>query len=110
MVNQTWQFDLDQGTVGSSPGADVWFQAQTATQLFLTPVNGALLAVGNKSNRGYAGCSTENFSGNKVPLATVPVGSYICALTSNGRVSQFRINGLSPGSPKKLTIGYATWQ
>lgn len=110
VINQTFLFDIDQGSIGNSPGADVWFEAQTATQLFLTPRNGALLAVGDRSNRGYDGCASENYSNNKVPLGVVPPGSYICALTSDGNVSQIRINGITPGSPKKLTIGYTTWQ
>jgi hypothetical protein len=45
-----------------------------------------------------------------VAFNTLSVGDYICAATSEGRVSQFRINAITPGSPKTLTIGYTTWE
>ncbi len=61
-MQQTFQFNLENGTVGSGPGADLWFEAVSQFQLFLTPVNGAQIAVGDKSDRGYDGCSDENFS------------------------------------------------
>ena len=109
-VPQTYNFDLDEGQVGSGPGVDIWFQAVNPVQMYLKPMNGAQLAVGNKQNRGYSGCSVAAFSPNAVPLNTLPVGSYICAATNEGRVSQFRINGISPGSPKTLTLGYTTWE
>jgi hypothetical protein len=57
VVPQTFSFDLDAGQVlGSSPDADFWFEAVTAAQLFIKPMNGAQIAVGNKQNRGFNGC------------------------------------------------------
>ena len=73
-------------------------------------MNGAQLAVGDKSNRGYDGCAAEAFSTASVALNTLPPGSYVCVATNQGRVSQFRIVGLSPGIPKTLTIAYTTWE
>jgi hypothetical protein len=109
-IPQTFLFDLDEGAIGQGPSADFQFQAQTATQLFITPRNGAQLAVGNKTNRGYDGCANENFSPVKVPLATLAVGNYICALTADGRIAQFRINAITGTTPKTLKIGYTTWE
>jgi len=109
-VKQTFAFDLDEGAIGSGPGADVWFQAVNPVQLFLQPTNGAQFAVGDRSNRGYEGCSNESFSPAKVALNTLPAGSYVCAGTSDGRVSQFRLTAISPGSPKTLTIKTTTWE
>lgn len=108
-IPQTYLADLDRGTVGSS-GADLWFQAQTATRLFVTPQNGAKIAVGNRSNRGFAGCSRAAFSGRPVALNQIPVGSYICVRTNEGRISQFRVNEVSGGSLKTLRLGYTTWR
>ncbi len=107
-VPQTYVFDLDAGTVGGS--GDIWFEADTATQLYLTPRGGAQMAVGDRSNRGFAGCSAASFSSNRVPLASVPVGSYVCVRTDEGRISQFRMNAISGGSPRTLTLGYTTWR
>ncbi|HYD89783.1 MAG TPA: hypothetical protein VEA80_20045 [Vitreimonas sp.] len=107
-VPQTYVFDLDAGSVGGE--GDIWFQAVTASQLFLTPRGGAQMAVGDGSNRGLAGCSAASFSATRVALSEIPVGSYVCVRTSEGRISQFRMNAISSGSPKTLTLGYTTWQ
>ena len=69
-------------------------------------VPSATIAVGDGSNRGYEGCSAESFSGDDVPLADIPVGTYVCVKTNQGRISQFRVNGFM-GTTMKL--GYTTW-
>mgnify|MGYP003340298176 CR=1 FL=1 len=108
-LNQTYQVNFDNGDV-TTAGADLWFEAVTPTQMYLTPVNGAKIAVGDRSNRGFTGCASESFSSGRVPLAAVPVGSYICMKLNSGRISQFRMNGISSGYPKVLSLGYTTWQ
>ncbi|MBZ0127815.1 MAG: hypothetical protein K8F59_01740 [Rhodobacteraceae bacterium] len=108
-IPQTYLAELDAGSV-SSPGADLWFQAETATLMYLVPQNGAMMGVGDGSNRGFAGCSSARMSRDRVSIRDVPVGTYVCMKTSEGRISQFRVNALSGGSPKTLTIGYTTWQ
>jgi hypothetical protein len=110
-IPQTFVFDLDEGEVGGSGGsADFWFQAATATQLYINPRNGAQIGVGNKTNRGYIGCADEVYSPNRVALNTLAPGNYICAVTSEGRVAQFRINAILGGTSKTLRIGYTTWE
>src|SRR3972149_6876934 len=105
-IPQTYAFDLNNGAVGSSPGADLWFEADTATLLYLTPRNGARLWVGERNNRGKDGCAAgTHYTTSRVSLADLPVGSYVCVRTSEGKVSQFRVNSLSGASPKTLTIG-----
>jgi len=108
-VPQTYLFDLDRGNV-TKTGADFWFQAETRDLLYLVPRNGAKIGVGNRSNRGLAGCRSARMNSNRVSLRDIPPGSYICARTNEGRISQFRVNGLSGGSPKTLSLGYTTWQ
>ncbi|HET9231350.1 MAG TPA: hypothetical protein VFO00_08680 [Vitreimonas sp.] len=107
-VPQTYVFDLDAGTVGGD--GDIWFHAVTNTQLYLEPRGGAQMAVGDRSNRGLAGCSAAAFSTGRVALSAAPVGSYVCVRTNEGRISQFRVNAISDGSPKTLTLGYTTWR
>lgn len=106
---QTYLVNFDNGAVTPGRGADLWFQAVDPAHMFLTPRNGAKMAVGDRSNRGFAGCRTESFSAGSVPLAAVPVGSYVCMKTNTGRISQFRVNGINPGYPKTLELGYTTW-
>lgn len=109
-VPQTYTFDLDEGQIsGSSGDADFWFQAVTLSQMFIKPMNGAQIAVGDRSNRGRRGCRHEIFSSVPVPLNTLAVGDYVCATTNLGRISQFHIDAISPGVPKTLSLSYATW-
>lgn len=104
-LQQTFTANLDNGTVGGA-GTDIWYQAVTAVEKYITPQGGASIAVGDGSNRGYVGCATESFSGDSVPLADVPPGTYVCVKTNQGRISQFRVNGFT-GTTMKL--GYTTW-
>ena len=104
-LQQTWDMNLDNGATGDA-GGDVWYRAVTATQKFLQPIKGAKLALGDGSNRGFAGCKVASFSTTPIPLAAVPPGTYVCALTNQGRVSQFRVNGFNGATMK---IGYTTW-
>jgi hypothetical protein len=107
---QTYLVNFDNGVVGGGGGgADLWFQAATPAMMFLTPRNGAMMAVGDRSNRGFSGCSVASFSTARVPILAVPVGSYVCVKTNAGRISQFRVNGINPGYPKTLELGYTTW-
>ena len=108
-VPQTYRFDLDEGRVGGA-GADLWFRAETATSMFIEPLNGAQIAIGDRTNRGFAGCSSAAYTTNRAPLSAFPVGSYICVRTSEGRISQFRVNGVTDGSPRRLRLGYTTWR
>lgn len=103
---QTWQMDLDDGSLGSGGGADLWFRAQTATQRFLQPVGGAQFAFGDGSNRGRDGCRDAAFSTASIPVTAGLVGRYICIRTDAGRTSQIRINALDGTI---LRLGYTTW-
>ncbi len=109
-IPQTWTADLDRGSVGARGEADIWFEAETRDLLYITPRNGAVLGVGDRSNRGYSGCSAARYSSARVSLRDIPVGSYVCVRTNENRFSQFRVNAISAGSPKTLSIGYTTWQ
>lgn len=108
-LRQTYLADFDRNSSQSS-AADIWFQAETRDLLYITPKNGAKLGVGNRSNRGYAGCSTARYNSSRVSLRDIPVGSYICVKTNEGRISQFRMNSISGGSPKTLALGFTTWR
>ena len=101
----TWTANLDNGTVGGG-GGDIWYRVDTPTVRFIEPTNGARLALGNGSNRGYEGCSVAAFSTAAIPRTSLPVGTYVCARTNVGRISQFRVNGTAGDI---LRLGYTTW-
>ena len=109
-VRQTYTFDLDRGEQGNNSNTDIWFQAETQSRLFFVPRNGAGISVGNRSNRGYAGCSRANFTTSRIALNRMPVGSYICVRTNENRISQFRVNAISKTVPVTISLGYTTWK
>jgi len=108
-LRQTSLADFDRNS-SARRAADIRFQAETRDLLYLVPWNGAKIGVGNRSNRGFAGCSTARMSTHRVSLRDVPVGSYVCIRTNEGQISQFRMNAISRGSPKTLSLGYTTWR
>jgi hypothetical protein len=109
LAQQTYLFDLDVGALAlQENGADVWFQAVTNAEMYLTPVNGAQLALGDGSERGFAACAGAAFSAQRIPLESA-LGRNVCAITSDGRVARFQLAALSGTVPRSLTIHYITW-
>ncbi|MCI2399369.1 SH3 domain-containing protein [Aliiroseovarius subalbicans] len=104
-IASSYTADLDRGLVAGG-GADIWHHAINAAVRRLEPQNGAKLALGDGSNRGYAGCLDADFSSASLPFASLTEGTYVCVKTSAGRISQFRVNGYSGTT---LRIGYTTW-
>jgi len=105
-LQQTYTANLDNGNVGGG-GVDIWYQAVNPVSKFITPRNGARLALGDGSNRGYAGCSSASYSSDRISIWAMPVGTYVCVRTDAGRVSQFRLNGYSGTT---MNLGYTTWE
>lgn len=109
-VPQTYMADLDDGDVGGREGADFWFRARTATERYLEPVNGARLAVFGRSAPHRDECAEMRLSESPIPIGRVGEGSYVCALTDEGRYSVFRINQPIGRSPGTIHMGYTTWE
>jgi hypothetical protein len=105
-IPQTYMFDLDRGRIGSDRGADIWFHAINPVQLYLEPQNGARIALGDR--RGGDGCR-RSLSTDRIAVTTLMVGYYVCYQTSDGARGDFRIIGLSPTSPRTLTIDYRNY-
>ncbi|MGE0459411.1 MAG: ricin-type beta-trefoil lectin domain protein [Bauldia sp.] len=101
------QVNLDNGVVGGA-GADLNYAvAQFNRQL--APVNGAQISFTNGAQRGYAGCSTASYGTSPVPQSSLPVGSFVCVRTSEGRFSEFRVEAVG-NILGVLTLRYTTWQ
>ena len=107
-VPQTYSFDLDNGVVTGGRGADVWFHAVSAVELYLEPMNGAGLALGNRFDPDS--CRRGPFSRDRITLTSLMVGNFVCYRTDTGGAGQFRIIGLTPASPHTLTIDYRNWR
>ncbi len=104
-LQQTFSADLDTGNVGGA-GSDIWYQAVSPVEKYLTPRPGAAISFSGGAQRGYAGCSTASYTTNRLPLWTVPIGSYVCVKTNQGRYSEFRLNGFTGTT---MILGYTTW-
>lgn len=105
-VKLSYSFDLDRGMISKGAAVDIWLEAKTRTDVYLTPRNGVSLSVTGRRERGRAGCGKVRYSGGKVPLAKLQTGYYVCVKTSEGRISEFRITGKSSGA---LSLTYKTW-
>lgn len=86
------RLDLDTGVVGRN-GADLQSSQSGNGRLYLRVLNGASIAMGRRSDkRGLAGCRRVKYNRRGLSQVQMPVGSYICVKTSEGRLSQFMVN------------------
>jgi len=111
-IPQTYIVDLDQGVVvdnAHQDQGDFWFEAATPTERYITPWNGTQIALVGTLTPGLSGCQSASYSSNKIPIADLPVGTYVCVQTNEGRYSQVRIEAPVGPSPGTLSISYTTW-
>ena len=101
------QVNLDNGNIGAA-GADIHYQVVAFTRQ-LAPVNGAQISFTNGAQRGFAGCSAAAFNNGPVLQAALSIGNYVCVRTSQGRISEFRLDNIGQVLGI-LTISYTTWQ
>jgi hypothetical protein len=108
-ITQTWGADLDEGVIISGGTRDLKFEADTATAKFLTPQNGATIAIWGTSAPGMYDCLNASLSSTRIPIGSAPVGTYVCYLTNQGRPGAFRVNELTSDAMQVLKIGFTTW-
>jgi hypothetical protein len=109
-IPQTWTADLDEGVVGAGEMADIWFEAETEVERYVTPTNGATIAKVGTTSVGLNGCMAAPLSDSRIGVDDLPEGTYVCVRTNQGRYSQFRVNASVGSSPGTLHIGYTTWE
>ncbi|HFQ15534.1 MAG TPA: hypothetical protein ENK41_04195 [Rhodobacteraceae bacterium] len=97
--------DLDTGTKNGA-GTDIWYRNDAGLPKRLQPIRGAKMALGDGTNRSFAACSAETYSTDYIEVADIPVGTYICVKTNQGRYAVFRMNAKNSG---ELRIGFTTW-
>lgn len=108
-IPQTFRADLDEGVLSSSAALDLWFETDPATEKFLNPRNGARIAIWGTSAPGMYDCIGAPLSTNRIPIASAPVGTYVCYQTNQGRPGVFRVNELTSDASQILKIGFTTW-
>lgn len=109
-VPGTYVIDLDSGRLDTARG-DIWLQAVTASERYVTPRNGAQIATARERDRsrGRDGCARAEYTSDRLSMDRLRVGSWLCVRTSEGRISEFRVNEIRGGSPYSLVLGYTTW-
>lgn len=108
-ITQTYMADFDEGIMIIGSASDLWFEAVTSTQKYLSPQNGARFAIWGSSAPGMYDCLNASLSTARIPISSAPVGTYVCYLTNQGRPGTFRVNGLSSDVMQILSVGFTTW-
>jgi hypothetical protein len=109
-VPQSFIVNLEAGAVTPSGHGGLRFEAAKANDLYLVPMNGAALAPGDLSQRGFGACATETYSTGRLSLRNLPPGSFVCVKTGGGRIGRMRIDAISPSAPRTLALNYVVWQ
>jgi len=109
-VPQTWTMDLDKGVVGADKyKVDVWFEAETKTERYLTPRNGAKIAIFGSTAPILSDCQSALLSEDRINVDDITVGFYLCVLTNEGRYSQLLLKSEIGPSPGTFSADYVTW-
>ncbi|GAB3425438.1 COG1470 family protein [Flindersiella endophytica] len=107
-VQQTFLADLDEG-LQTQDGADIWFEADTADERFVTPVNNTWIADIGTSDVSYQTCATATYTNQRVPVQDLPPGEAFCVRTDEGRFSAASVESGPGPSPGQLQLTFTTW-
>ena len=99
----------DAGTEGSSSGADIWFEAITAAERYLSPQNGATIGL-VRGTGDYESCLRARMSDRRLPVDKLSESVAVCVRTDRGKLSSFRLRGPVGPSPGVLKISYVVWE
>jgi hypothetical protein len=110
-VRGTYNFDLDAGAEAPGADSDFWYEVFRNNETYFAPLNGARLAVLTTDEPSYADCTGASYTDARTRIETMPGRSWICARTSDGRISRFRIDGVNHlTAPRTMTITFVTWR
>ena len=108
-IRQTYLFDLDSGRIAQNGDADIWFEAETETERYLTPRNGASIGF-TREKPTYENCSKVKMTQRRVPIQRIPENANVCVRTSRGNLSAFKLREPVGPSPGVMKISYITWE
>ena len=104
-IHESWSADLDEGSVSGLRLNDDFLH----TKGYLSPRNGAKIAIVGATSVGINGCKTAILSNNRIDINDLSEGTYVCVLTNQGRFSEFRVNEPYNPSTGAIIITYTTW-
>lgn len=108
-VRQTFLFDLDTGKIKQGGDEDIWFEAVTATERYLTPRNGAAIGIVRGAGN-FENCSRARMSERRIPVDKLPESVAVCVRTNRGNLAAFRLREPVGPSPGVLKISYIVWE
>lgn len=90
--------------------SDLWFQAQTATRRYLTPTNGAEVALLPAGTSGLQACAGSRPGLQRIDVKRLTIGRHLCLLTTDQRLSEIIILGTPSPSPGEIALSFTTWK
>lgn len=107
-IDQTFLADLD-SIAQTSSGADLWFEAVSSTEKYLTPRNGARISLMD-SVPTYDDCASASLGSGRVSLADFDEGDLFCFESNDGRFGRFEVENITSGTVQTISIDVVTWE
>ncbi len=104
-VNNTLDLDTNQINVS---GADLSYQTNAEGQHLLIPQSSALLGVYGNNQPSLTNCQAAALGTSPLVVETIPMGTYICYRTDQGRYGRARLSNFNPDT-YALTLEILTW-
>jgi hypothetical protein len=107
-VNSSFNFDLDEGdSTASDATKDALYYKVSDAEQYIDPQNGAEFKKWGGSAPSYNDCNSASLSGNDISFADLPVGTWVCYETNEGRIGRFEVEGKTTST---ITIDFRTWE
>lgn len=100
---------IDLDTITLNSGNEDWLYQEDANNYhWLTPENEAKIGVFGSQAPGLVECQSANMSSAPMAVESLPVGTYLCYTTSEGRLGRALLEAVDPGN-FTLTLDLLTW-
>lgn len=107
-VNAGSNFDLDEGDPGASDGTkDAWYHKVSEAEQYIEPQNGAQFKKWGNSPPTFNDCKGAALSGSAISFADIPVGTYVCYKTNQGRYGRVQIEDMTTTT---IRLDFRTWE
>lgn len=107
-LRQTFTLNLSPGEDASQH--DIWFEAETSRNLFLTDLNGASFGSITRRASGYAGCREAGLGISRMSIRLFQPGNFFCIQTRDGRVGEVQVDRVSGDAGNRvIPMSYKVW-
>jgi len=104
-VNSSFTVDLDKITSPGTPNEDLWYEAVSGSERYLTPKNGAKFKA-MSSTPSYDDCSGASLSSSKINFDDIDVGDWFCYKTNADRYGRMQVDSITGSS---IGLDVRTW-